>query len=142
MPTRWLVDGACGHDSPKRGLLTAPALEPALRNLGYTSPPNTPVKFATLVQSTWCLRFGVFGYCLALFDDWVQLQWFQSESYLDGTRGAEREAKKKNSTPNSMAGGEGGTPLRWWGELLRERGDEWRKEGRRGRWTCTEDLSS
>ena len=43
------VDGACGHNSPKRGLLTAPALEPVLRNLGYTSPPYMPVKFATLV---------------------------------------------------------------------------------------------
>ena len=43
------IDGACGHNSPKRGLLTAPALKPVLRNLGYTSPPYMPVKFATLV---------------------------------------------------------------------------------------------
>ena len=48
-----------------------------------------------------CLRFKVFGDCLALFG-WVQLQWSQSGLYWDGTWGVKREARKKNSTPDSM----------------------------------------
>ena len=54
------------------------------------------------------------------------------------------EEEKLNAGFNAKqdeAGGEGGSPLGGWGELLRERGDEWREEGRRGRWTCTDDLS-
>ena len=91
------------------------------------SPPNNPVKFATLVfrvfpfSNTLCLRFEVSGWGPALFGR-VQLQWFQSESYSD-ERGEQREERgKKTQRRMQWLRGDGGTTLRWCGEL-------WENEG-------------
>ena len=81
-----------------------------------------------------CLRFKVFGDCLALFG-WVQLQWSQSGLYWDGTWGVKREARKKNSTPDSMLSrtwlGEKGALHSNWvgGTFVRTRG--WMERGGR-----------
>ena len=57
-------------------------------------------------------------------------------------RSEEEKLNAEFNAKQDVAGGEGGSPLGGWGELLRERGDEWREEGGRGHWTCTNDLSS